>query len=513
MLPGASDQRVPVLPGEIAVAEENPSPVVPSLQGTGDNLDKHPTGVWGPVVEIGLVPVAMANLPSGDILMWSAYEEMMFGGSNGYTQTVVFHPDTGSARSRTVSETQHDMFCPGIANMPDGRVMITGGSNDAEASVYNPATGSWEDAADMNVGRGYHSNVALADGSVLAVGGSWSGGISVKDSEVYRDGQWVRLPGIRGGGSLATNDLQGQYRSDNHMWLFTWKGNRVFHAGPARTMHWLDTAGQGSVVAVGARGIDGDAMNGNAVMFDSGKILTTGGAPNYNSGSATGNSHVIDLNAGGMARQVESLAHPRAQHSSVVLPSGEVVALGGKSRIRLFDDRDSVMVPELFDPDTETWSSLAPMSVPRNYHSAGLLLNDGRVLVGGGGLCGNCSGHPERNHPDVQILTPPYLLDSSGHLKPRPVLADVPAVADYGQNVSVSVTGGVAEFALVRLSNSTHSTNNGQRRIPIEFVANDDGRLQLDMPDDPGVAPPGSYMLFALDSSGTPSVSANIMLG
>ena len=33
---------------------------------------------------------------------------------------------------------------------------------------------------------------------------------------------------------------------------------------------------------------------------------------------------------------------------------------------------------------------MAPASVPRNYHSIGLLLPDARVFNGGGGLNGNC---------------------------------------------------------------------------------------------------------------------------
>ncbi len=48
-------------------------------------------------------------------------------------------------------------------------------------------------------------------------------------------------------------------------------------------MNWYDTNGNGSYYPAGSRTGDGDAMNGNAVMFDAvqGLILTVGGAPNY----------------------------------------------------------------------------------------------------------------------------------------------------------------------------------------------------------------------------------------
>lgn len=54
----------------------------------------------------------------------------------------------------------------------------------------------------------------------------------------------------------------------------------VFHAGPASGMNWLTgLGGAGVVTPAGTRGPT--MMNGNAVMFEEGKILTVGGAPSY----------------------------------------------------------------------------------------------------------------------------------------------------------------------------------------------------------------------------------------
>lgn len=52
---------------------------------------------------------------------------------------------------------------------------------------------------------------------------------------------------------------------------------KVFHAGPSVSMHWIDTAGGGSITAAFDRGDDTDSMNGNAVMYEIGKILKIGG--------------------------------------------------------------------------------------------------------------------------------------------------------------------------------------------------------------------------------------------
>lgn len=46
---------------------------------------------------------------------------------------------------------------------------------------------------------------------------------------------------------LFTLFKQGEYRSDNHMWLFEAPNGKIFHAGPAKQMHWIDLTGDGTV--------------------------------------------------------------------------------------------------------------------------------------------------------------------------------------------------------------------------------------------------------------------------
>jgi len=274
-------------------------------------------------------------------------------------------------------------------------------------------------------------------------------------------------------------------------------------------MHWIDTAGNGSVRSAGLRVSDDDSMNGNAVMFDIGKILTVGGSLDYDTSAASTDTHVIDINGGeARARTVESIKRERVFHNSVVLPSGEVVVIGGHDYARAFSDRGSVLVPELFDPQTETWVDLPAMQIPRNYHSIALLLPDGRVMSGGGGLCDDC----ETNHPDVEILTPPYLLNENQGLKQRPQIFSAPETSSYGETIAVAATDNITEFVLMRSSNSTHSVNNGQRRVPLLSSSTGTDSYDVRIPANSGIAPPGPYMLFGLDQSGTPSVSRSIYL-
>jgi len=141
--------------------------------------------IWSEPRDLPLVAVAAANLPDGQILLWSAYSKAAFGGERGFTQTALFNPITGSISEKQVVETNHDMFCPGISQLPDGRWLISGGSNAGVSSIYEPETNTWARTADLNIARGYHGQTTLSDGSAFTVGGSWSGPIVNKTGEVW----------------------------------------------------------------------------------------------------------------------------------------------------------------------------------------------------------------------------------------------------------------------------------------------------------------------------------------
>ena len=59
------------------------------------------------------------------------------------------------------------------------------------------------------------------------LGGSWSGGTSDKNAEMFDPAgdKWSLLPGIPAT-SIYTNDPAGKYRADNHGWFFGWSGGK-----------------------------------------------------------------------------------------------------------------------------------------------------------------------------------------------------------------------------------------------------------------------------------------------
>jgi galactose oxidase len=468
-------------------------------------------GLWINTVDFPIVPAAAAVLPNGKVLLWSAYRIDTFSGGTGLTQTAIFDPTTGISTQRTITNTQHDMFCPGISVDFNGRVIVTGGNDAAKTSIYDPTADAWTAGPNMQIARGYQATATCSDGRIFNIGGSWSGGTGGKNGEIYNPttNTWSLLSKALVA-PMLTADAQGVYRADNHGWLFGWKNGFVFQAGPSKAMNWYGTTGDGSVTSAGTRSTDGDSMTGTPVMYDAvnGKIFACGGAPNYQTNAARNNAYLITIgtpNTTPTVSQLSSMAFARGFHNSIVLPDGTIFVTGGQAWVEPFTDDTAALTPELWSPSSQTFTQMNPMSIPRTYHSVGLLLPDATVLNGGGGLCGvGCA----TNHWDAEIYVPPYLLNSDGSRKTRPVISSTSVSSiKVGGSFTATTNGAVSSFSLIRLGTATHTVDTDQRRIALTPTSSSGTTYTLTVPSDSGVALPGYWYLFAIDSSGTPSVA------
>jgi galactose oxidase len=474
-------------------------------------------GAWGAPIGFPIVPVSAVLLPNNKLLTFSAVGDMVFNRTpDTITKVAVLDLNTGKVTEPINVNTHHQMFCEGLALLADGRVLINGGSGDSATTIYNPATNTWSVGPLMTIPRAYNASTLLSTGQVLTLGGSWDNGAGNKNGELFTPsgttGSWQGLPGV-----LATNiltaDPAGVVRADNHPWLFAQPGGMVFHAGPSKQTNWISTAGNGSITSAGNRGDSADTMGGNAVMYDIGKILTVGGATAYQDyGSAvntqaTNRAYTIDISGGPntpvIFTRTSDMAYARSFSNSVVLPDGKVLVVGGQQHPQTFTDTGAVLSPELWDPATGDFTVMAPDTIPRTYHSVAVLLPDGRVFSGGGGLCNGCT----TNHPDGQIYSPPYLLNPNGTPRIRPVITTAPASTTTGSTITVTTNSATPSFALIRLSAVTHGVNTDQRRIPLAPTTTNGTTYTLRLPSDKGILLPGNYMLFALDANGTPSVA------
>lgn len=112
-----------------------------------------------------------------------------------------------------------------------------------------------------------------------------------------------------------------------------------------------------------------------------------------------------------------------------------------------------------------------------------------------------------QNHPNFEIIVPPYLFDTSGSLATRPVIVSAPTTFSPSGTLSVTVdTDSVHTFSLIRLGAATHSVNLDQRRIPLPVAQQLGQSFTLQIPVSPAHVPPGVYWLFAMNAAEVPSI-------
>ena len=108
------------------------------------------------------------------------------------------------------------------------------------------------------------------------------------------------------------------------------------------------------------------------------------------------------------------------------------------------------------------------------------------------------------NH-DVSIYTPPYLFKGAA---PADHFGDRQEV-DVRQTPSASPSTGqpIAKAELIRPAAVTHSSDPNQRFVDLPLTV-DGNNIDLNVTSNPNLAPPGWYMLFAVDANGVPSVAS-----
>src|SRR5207248_1627544 len=124
---------------------------------------------------------------------------------------------------------------------------------------------------------------------------------------------------------------------------------------------------------------------------------------------------------------------------------------------------------ELYDPIKKTWTPVATATQPRTYHNTGMLLPDGRVLVGGHAPISTAylsniavpgaEPNPDRD-PSFEIYEPPYLFAEH-----RPTIGAAPDTLGYGSTIRIATPDAASLDSVVLMRNSaiTHLVDGDQR--------------------------------------------------
>jgi hypothetical protein len=464
-------------------------------------------GRWDTPRAWPIVGIHAAVLPTGEV-MHLTYLEVA---TELATAATVWNPASGQFRD--VSPGFGDMFCAGHSFLPTGELFIAGGFAGLEeflcngrgvrpAYTFDPFSLSWTEVGDMNSARFYPTVVTLGDGRQLIIGGQGENCQYIPTMEILTPKR--KLKRVRGPNRIMRDYPRAFLLSDGSL----------VHAGVEPVTSVLDSKLKfwKSVTVTNLGRIRYEPTAFYVPGFQD-RVMICGGYvtenPNGERDNPTATCEAIDaLDNDPKWREMAPLNSPRGDMNSVILPDGKVLIVGGGAHHRY---ELPELRPELYNPATNTWTTMAPQRYGRMYHATAVLLSDGRVLSAGqdsldGTSTGNVSGKWG------EIYSPPYLFRGK-----RPIIRKAPTEAGYGSTITLKIkkarAAKIKSVVLIGLSAVTHSHNMGQRYVPLSFSAAGKRTLEATLTSNRNLAPPGYYMLFVLNDRSVPSVAKIIRLG
>ena len=228
-------------------------------------------------------------------------------------------------------------FRPAVTLLPNGKVLVAGGSNStgpfinaiSTAEVYEPATAAFTATGSMTTPRAEAQGILLPNGKVLVAGGYDASGSVLASAELY-------------------DPVTGTFTATGSMTV-----KRVAFA---------------------------------ATLLPNGKVLIAGGSSNGVTSGNLASAELYDLTTG-MFTATGSMTTSRTTYTAALLPNGKVLIAGGQS------STIGVMLAsaELYDPSTGAFSPTGSMTAPRLAYTETLLPN-GKVLIAGGTTNGDNTG-------------------------------------------------------------------------------------------------------------------------
>ncbi len=482
----------------------------------------HLQGTWRTLPYLMPVnPISATLLQDGKILIVAGSENDASNswGSASYAvetyRNALWDPTGTNGGSISVQNVYYDVFCSGTAHLPDGRVLVVGGTStyqfagDNRASIFDPVSSQFAQTQSMANGRWYATVTGLGDGREVTLSGLDSSGKTNNTVEIYN-------PATPAAG--WSSPVTAPFSPPLFPRMFLLPNGKVFFTGQGSSTGianaWiLDPS---SVTWTMSASTTMDRQYGSSVLLPLLPPTYTPRVMNFGGGSpATSSTEIIDLSATSPNwTPGPSMSAARIQMNAVILPNGKILAEGGSANNEVPDTPGKTA--DMYDPVANIMTSAGTASYSRLYHSTAVLLPDATVASLG-------SNPPPRGgyEPAIEVYTPPYLFDSNDNLvTSRPVITGVsPAVLGYNQQFSVTYTSvsPISSAVLIRPASTTHAFDMDQRLIGLcgtspQPVCTGSGTLTLTSPPNGNIAPPGYYMLFVLDNTGVPSVAKFIQL-
>ena len=342
-------------------------------------------------------------LPSGAVLVTGGQAV-----PNGTPSVELYEPVAGSWS--TIEPPSRSRIGATATLLPTGQVLFAGGdassfpinsevfedpaallivlSASDRADLYDPSTRTWSALPPLVTARAAHTATLLPSGDVLVTGGGGPERRSLRSGEIFdaEAGTWrptpdLAIPRLRHTATLLPT---------GHVLIAGGINEEAFPGG--------NTPGQ---ALAGAELYDpvsdrwsiteplGDGRVGHtATLLPSGEVLVVGG---WSANRFLTSAELYDPISATWSLTT-SPSRARFFHTATLLPSGKVLIAGGRPEAS----------PELYDPATALWTTAGDLVLPRFFHAA-TLLQDGRVLLSGGV---SSSGESVEFFADTELFDP-----------------------------------------------------------------------------------------------------------
>ncbi|MEM9101645.1 MAG: galactose oxidase-like domain-containing protein [Pseudomonadota bacterium] len=473
-----------------------------------------------------IVGIHTTLLPNGELLA------VGYADNNAQTGVArVYNMQQGARVTNNLNEK--NLFCSGHALMPNGNVLFAGGhsgpvSQLKYANIYNTASNTWQDVDELNFGRWYPTVTTLADGRMMIISGSefvGKGG-NMNNTMQFYNPQTFSLSNAY---NLPKPFTQSYNYSDTQsiaMYPFVYQlpdGTVAVHSGDTTRFYnpnnntWLSKQYTNQVKI--SRNYPVQVPSVLLPLSPSNnyqpKIMVFGAAGNnWEDGISPSTPaktvvELLDLGKQSPAwQQVAPLKSPRILGKAVLLPTGEVMVVGGSSAGYADSVKNPLDSVEVYNADNNTWKTWNPITVPRLYHSTATLMPDGSVVLMGTDKLFNLEPFKAAQHR-VEVYQPPYFFNGE-----RPAIQSIANDLDYQNSVSIQMAKNVTikKVVMIQTGSSTHAYDMSQRLVELNFSQNG-ATVFATTPPNGNVAPPGHYMVFLVDTNNRPSEAKIIRLG
>ena len=481
-----------------------------------------PSGA-GSMTELGARDSVNRNY--GSFAMYDVGKILVAGGAQPATNTAVIVDVNSATPSVTPTGSMvHPRRHHDLTILADGSVLATGGysgnaftfvgigNSKYEAEIWDPDTGNWSAMASAQRIRNYHSTaVLLPDGRVMTAGNGMPFNIQTNqaNAEIFSPPYLFN----KQDGAFSTKAVQSSIACNNNTF-----GDPI--SGVVKSCYYVATP---SGLPAGATKC---ADEGGVCTTANGGTVYYGANGEYNSkANQIGAIACTNGNFGDPISGVVKSCYTVADASISPTPpaaatecavEGGVCTLSTPSTVyygantQFLNKQDQTGAVECSNAnfgDPIFGVQKRCFSIPAD-HSEG---NIASTLPASAIKCAEENGTCTLP-PDVSAVV--YYGAATGRIfAERPVISYAPDSIAYSGTFSVesAAASTIEKVHLIKLGSVTHSTNQGQRLVPLSYTVSGN-ELQVDAPENQNIAPPGYYMLFIVDNKGVPSEASMVQV-